>query len=214
MATIRDKVADAYAAGSSFSIPIPGGAVAGDRAFLMVRRNFGINIASGWDAVWSPLEGGFAFMLLMTRVLDSSDIAAGQVNFVVTGSGAMGYIFVVFEGDVSWRDPFAASLVGKGNNSDSDLDADADTKAGDLCLLFGLNTNWSDQTFTLPSGATQELFHPDSDGVSTCLYSYVPSSDGAFTARHHNQWSGTVYQAILAFGAAGLYRRRQQTVIC
>jgi hypothetical protein len=215
MPTIRDLGADGINSGSSFNVPIPSGSVAGDRMFMMIRRNYGTTDPAGWENIWAPLESGFTYTTLRTKVLDSADILLGYVTVVGANSGPTGWLVAVFEGDVSWRDPIAASFGGKSNGGDSDLNSDANVEAGDFCLLWAMNTNWSDETFTIPGSATQLLFHPDSDGVSGCLYSYVPSSDGSFATRHHNLWSGTCYQAILAFYDAvpEVPRRRRRLVV-
>lgn len=197
MPTLRATSADTQGSTASRNVPFPSGSQAGDRAFLMYLHNYGSGTPSGWEDIWAPVESGNVFLTLRTKVLDSTDISLGYVTINSVGSSVSGWIISVFVGDVYWRVPFARSVSSGGNNSDTNLAASPNILDGDYCLLWGMSRTWNDDTFTAPAGATQLEFHPDSDGMSSCLYEYEAVADGPFTATHHMLWGTSNFQVIL-----------------
>jgi hypothetical protein len=186
---------------ASVDIAFPSGTVAADTCYIFFAGNFGYSaVPSGWNEVIAGSSGGGTPTIggCISKILDSADIAAGHVTVNAAGSGPLTWAVISFAGNlVALRinPEFAGGSMG--SNSTHDINSDTTVKTGDFCMLFAATRNWSDETFTAPGSATQLEFHPDSVGQSSCLYSYIPAADGAFTATHHTQWGGAFNEYIV-----------------
>jgi hypothetical protein len=184
--------------GNTASATLPSGTLAGDRAFLFTAGNFGVDATAGDLASWDVLDSGITTggstlsCLTLTKVLDSGDISAGDIDMVAFGN-SIGWALATTVGDCLYRTP-TAEYTGVGDSSNHNFDSPSDVAIGDLCLIYGQVRNWSE--INSNTGTTVTEFG-SSNGQTMELNSFVATGAGAFTVNWSILWGSAYYGIIL-----------------
>lgn len=184
--------------GAAASAILPAGSAAGDRAYLFTHGFYGSDDTTlpGWTKIADPGGGGGGSPLYgkaYTKVLDSTDIANGAINFYSHGAGGIGWALAVLVGTATHR-TVARAAGSVGNSSTMTLQAPYDTQDGDFVLIFAAVRNWAG--INSDTGDLQVRVD-NNRKLSNNLSTFEATADGAFTVTWSVTWGGNNFRAII-----------------
>ena len=190
---IRGSSLTVNASGSSITIPIPAGAVAGDTIFAFVSGGYTPSLMSGYTNV-NFLTGTNWNGRIQSKVLTSADIAAGTQTYSFNNTYSSSIWLVVMVGSVGVRS-VEATRNGGGATTRTVSEADTTPQVGDLLLFFGSTRRLSTTVVTLNRGTadTDNMMASNvaargfrevlaTAGSQSAIVSYTPAGNGDYQA--------------------------------
>lgn len=163
-----------YYNASNVFVAWPVGSVVGDTAIVYNANGYFIDNPAGWVVLYNS-SSVVNRVGIFTKVLNSSDIAAGGANFTASGAFDGTFAVAVFQGTP------LLDLVSNaaGGAATATMISGSGTLTEDLALLYCSVRAGPAYGITFDKGAmVQQANH---SGASMALYTYTPVADGSFT---------------------------------
>jgi hypothetical protein len=165
--------------GSSVSVSLPSGSVAGDLCIIFAGCPNGVTTPpAGWTTAASTGAVTFWNGMTVYKVLTSGDVSSGNVTFGLAGSGVNVFSAATFVGNTG-----GVREVDLANSSSSTASSvtgptTSSLAATDFALYFG--SNRASGLNTVSRGTKQQQV-TDSSSAAACLYSEAISAAGAIS---------------------------------